>query len=347
MASITRHRAVLGLAVALIALPAGCGTTSSATSPNATRNAGRHSRALPVPFQVVARWSARSLGLAGPAAVAIGPDGNLYVIDSAQHVTVISPSGKVLRRWGKPGSGPGEFELTPEDPTDPMYVNGKIAVSRSGLVYVSDNGNARVQVFTGTGRFIRQFGGRGTGPGQFLYPFDIAVDPAGGVYVADDQNVGVIQKFSPTGRFIWRIGGSSSSNQDLAGHHHFFEVDGHGRLVAISDNTGDVMYIDSNGRIVDSFNTTNRVFQNDYAAGSACEVSTDAVGNTYVTACGAGPTLVYNAAHQLVGEYNGPHDHLLRSPVFGPRREVFAIGYDPTGQFGGELLKLRMALPGA
>jgi len=174
--------------VALIALPAGCGTTSSATSQNATRNAGRHSRALPVAFQVVARWSARSLGLAGPAAVAIGPDGDLYVIDSAQHVTVISPSGKVLRRWGKPGSGPGEFELTPEDPTDPMYVNGKIAVSRSGLrVRQRTTATHASRCSPELARFIRQFGGRGTGPGQFLYPFDIAVDPAGGVYVADDQ----------------------------------------------------------------------------------------------------------------------------------------------------------------
>jgi len=72
-----------------------------------------------------------------------------------------------------------------------------------------------------------------------------------------------------------------------------------------------------------------------------------AVGNTYVTACGPGPTLVYQRG-RTNSLPNTTHGTTISCalPCSGPRSEVFAIGYDPTGQFGGELLKLRMTLPG-
>jgi 6-bladed beta-propeller len=271
-----------------------------------------------------ARWSAESLGLAAPAALAIGPGGNLYVTDYSQRVTVISPDGKVLRRWGKRGSGPGEFDFQTEDPTDPKALNGKIAVGSNGLVYVSDSGNARVEVFTAEGRFVRQFGSLGTGPGQFTFPFDIAVDGAGHAYVADDQNVGVIEKFSPTGTFLSEIGGAASSDPDLNQHHHFDGLDSHGRLVVVGDGNGDVIYLDSSGHKVDAFNARAGVFS---ANDGPCEVTVDTLGNTYVTGCTPGPTLVYDRTQQLVAEYPGRPYALLRSPSFGPHGEVFALQY--------------------
>src|SRR6266581_3393467 len=84
----------------------------------------------------------------------------------------------------------------------------------TGMVYVSDSGNARVQVFTPQGRFIRQFGSYGARKGQFFFPGDLAVDGSGNVYVTDDQNQ-TLAKFSPAGKVIWQIGGSASSDQDL------------------------------------------------------------------------------------------------------------------------------------
>jgi DNA-binding beta-propeller fold protein YncE len=81
----------------------------------------------------------------------------------------------------------GEFRFIAFDPSTPTHVAGSIAVGPDGKVYVSDSGNAWVQVFTPQGRFIRQLGSFGSGRGQFLHPFDLAVDAAGNVYVADDQ----------------------------------------------------------------------------------------------------------------------------------------------------------------
>lgn len=76
-------------------------TTNSAESPGANLVSN-----LPNPFTVTRRFSAASLGLKQLLSLAIGPDGNFYVTDTTPSVAVISPRGKVLRRWGGPATAP-------------------------------------------------------------------------------------------------------------------------------------------------------------------------------------------------------------------------------------------------
>src|SRR6516225_2367181 len=111
-------------------LIAGCGGAHQATT---TKLAAAHSTSsatsaaqVPNPFRIVARLSPASLGLRQPLDVAVGPDGNVYVTDASDRVAVVSPSGKVLRRWGKRGSGPGEFSFA--DPLKSGNLFGPIAV---------------------------------------------------------------------------------------------------------------------------------------------------------------------------------------------------------------------------
>ena len=251
---------------------AGCGGSTKRTG----------SSSLPSPFRITARWRAKSLGLRNPRSLAIGPDGNLYVTDASRRVTVISPSGHLLRRWGRPGSGRGEFRFVAGDPSDPNDINGRIAVSPDGMVYVSDGGNARVEVFTAQGGFVRQVGSFGTGKAQFLDPTGLAVDHDGNVYVVDDQP-GSLSKFSPSGKPVWRIGGVASTDRDLAGHLQLVgSIDAHGRLVVAADEpVGRILYIDRDGHKVDAFGAPAGAV----TPGWDCAASVDAQGNTYVFEC--------------------------------------------------------------
>ena len=72
-----------------------------------------------------------------------------------------------------------------------------MAVDGNGNVYVVDDGNHRIQVFTSSGDFITQWGSLGTGDGQFQLPNGVALDATGNIYYVVDQNNHRVQKFGP------------------------------------------------------------------------------------------------------------------------------------------------------
>lgn len=310
---------LITLAIVLTALTTGCGNDGPSARPHGPAGSESQSTGVPDPFTIRARYDARSLGLTNPRSLAIGPDGNLYVTDASQRVSVVSPEGHVLGRWGAPGHGPGEFSFVSSHPSDP-YLQAKIAVGANGLVYVSDSGNGRVEVFTPTGTFLRQIASPGRGEGHLVSPFDVAVDASGNVFVADDARRSV-SKFSPDGRFLWRIGAGISADPDLQGHEHFSAVDAHGRLVMSNDDTGAVMYVDTYSHIVERFQQTG------------CDVSVDAAGNTYVNDCD-GRIRVFDRQHRFVGLWDSGAEF---SPRFGPSGEQFLLNQ-------GTVMRLQIAL---
>jgi hypothetical protein len=311
---------------------------------------------VPNPFRITARYSASSLGLKNPRDLAIAPNGNLYITDAADRITVVSPGGKVVRSWGKKGSGPGQFHFLSNDPNDPAGVQAPIAAGPDGKVYVSDGGNHRVEVFSPTGRFLRQFGRFGYNRGQFQMPFDLTADAAGDVYVADDQ-AETLSRFSPNGRFEWSIGGETSSDPALLGHFHSPNVDAHGRVVAAVDDAHSVVYIDAAGHKVDSFSTRG-YFRNDWGP---CAATLTRAGNTVVESCPGGPsgapanpylaTLLFDRTHRLVGAWYHSAFDTGAPPQFGPRGEVFALASTlqrngiETAR-GGSILKVKVVQPG-
>ena len=77
-----------------------------------------------------------------PAGVAIDQEDNVYVTEIGNdRVQVFDKDGNFLAMWGKKGSGVGEFG----------NLHGIIVDKATGLIYVADTANNRVQVFKRVG----------------------------------------------------------------------------------------------------------------------------------------------------------------------------------------------------
>ena len=85
-----------------------------------------------------------------PTDIAFGLDGSLYISDGYGNSRIhhFNPEGKLIRSWGEIGTGPGQF----------MVPHG-VAVDLTGLVYVCDRENSRIQIFTSDGQYVSQWRG--------------------------------------------------------------------------------------------------------------------------------------------------------------------------------------------
>jgi DNA-binding beta-propeller fold protein YncE len=83
-----------------------------------------------------------------PTSLAVAPNGDLYVSDGYGNARVhqFSSGGELLRSWGEPGTGPGQFMLP-----------HSVAAHRDGRVFVCDRENDRVQIFSPEGEFLEQW----------------------------------------------------------------------------------------------------------------------------------------------------------------------------------------------
>lgn len=75
-----------------------------------------------------------------------------------------------------------------------------VAFDRADNLYVLDRGNQRVLVFDRSGRFVRQFGKKGDGPGEFQFPNDLTVHADGSIAVYDLAHRS-FSLFGPDGAF--------------------------------------------------------------------------------------------------------------------------------------------------
>src|SRR6185295_651750 len=152
-------------------------------------------------------------GFAQAHGLTVDRDGNVWVTDAqakdghGQQVIKFSPEGKVLMTLGKAGVAGAGTDMF-NGPTD-------VVIAANGDIFVTDGHggetNARIMKFSKDGKFLKTWGKKGSGPGEFNDPHSIAMDSKGRVFVADRGN-SRIQIFDQDGKFIdqWKQFGRPS-----------------------------------------------------------------------------------------------------------------------------------------
>lgn len=133
----------------------------------------------------------------------IDRDGNVWITDIGSHLVMkFSAEGKLLLTLGQKDQA-GDTADRFNKPTD-------VAVAADGTIYVSDGyGNSRVVKFSKDGKYLKEWGKKGKGEGEFNLPHAIFLDAKGLVHVGDREN-NRIQVFDTEGKFLsqWKESGA-------------------------------------------------------------------------------------------------------------------------------------------
>jgi hypothetical protein len=140
--------------------------------------------------------------------VRIDRNDNIWAIDKGSNMVVrFNPEGRVVWVFGRKeeaadGAEPLEHLDPPLPPVDGMFRQPTdVAWDSQGNTYVTDGYiNSRVAKYDKNGDWVKSWGTRGSGPGQFDIPHAIAIDREDNVYVGDRTNHR-IQVFDTDGNF--------------------------------------------------------------------------------------------------------------------------------------------------
>ena len=135
---------------------------------------------------------------------------NIWVTDKGSDMVIkFTPEGRVAMVFGRKQEASDEETGPLKHPNPPLPSEpGRfrqvtdVAWDAAGNTYISDGYiNSRVAKVDKDGNWLKSWGERGTGPGQFHTPHSIALDHEGRVYVADRSNRR-IQVFDGEGNFL-------------------------------------------------------------------------------------------------------------------------------------------------
>jgi Tol biopolymer transport system component len=150
-------------------------------------------------------------------------------------------------QWGTYGSGEGEFDT-------PTGVARTVENTYENF-YVADRDNHRVQKFRSFGAYQGGLapGGYGSGDGQFIRPYGVAVDSYGNVYVTDEGN-NRVQKFDMHGQYITQWGGYGNGSGEFI-HPYGIAVDSSDNVYVTCYNNHRVQKFTSTGVYITQWGT--------------------------------------------------------------------------------------------
>ena len=146
----------------------------------------------------------------------IDREDNIWAVDEGTNMVIkFNPAGQVVMVLGRRPVGGAAVERQADGSSPPVapdlvslnspkwfYGPTDVAWGPAGEIYVSDgHGNSQVVKLDKNGNWVKAWGKRGTGPGEFNEPHGIATDEKGRVYVADRAN-NRVQVFDSDGNFL-------------------------------------------------------------------------------------------------------------------------------------------------
>ena len=233
-----------------------------------------------------------------PAGLAVDASGNIYVADQGNHtIRKVTPAGVVSTLAGQSGYA-GTSDGTGSAAR--FYKPFGVAVDSSGNVYVADTYNFTLRKVTPGGVVSTLAGLAGSNgstdatgsAARFYYPYGVAVDGSGNVYVSDSTNR-TIRKVTPGGVVSTLAGAVSIGSTDGTGSAARFgypqsiAIDSSGNLYVADQDNNNIRKVTSGGVVTTLAGLASNFGISD-GSGTAARfsnpagVAVDSSGNLYV-----------------------------------------------------------------
>ncbi len=198
--------------------------------------------------QYVRGWQTPEHERGRPTGLGIDRRGNVLVADTHYYrLLIYSNTGELLETiGGKQGPGPGEFGLVTDAIDD-----------AAGDLFISEYGEYdRIQQFTPQRDYVREWGGHGREPGQFVRPQNMAFDADQRIWVADACNHR-IQVFDRQGALLAHWGEQGSEPGQLY-YPYCLALDGLGHVYVCEFGNHRVQKFTLEGRSLGCWGTHGR-----------------------------------------------------------------------------------------
>lgn len=192
--------------VPLLVAVAGCGDNLTGTSDARLPDGASPIDAPPPAVVLAGSWG--GIGTAPgqfvePSSVELDSEGFVYVAGHEDRVQKFTRDGELVAIWGTTGAGNGQFS----------HPHGlAIDRTRGDLIYVGDQENRRVQVFTRELAFVRLWT-----DDQFRHLHDVGIDPSTGDIYVGDYELGVLQRFTADGTLVAEVAGAGAGPGQFSG----------------------------------------------------------------------------------------------------------------------------------